>query len=201
MSLTPIALQMLQNGVTIQEMVAQVIVVGVMVKTILTNRTENVKVENAVLKIITKKENQQGWEYTSARLLTRIKFNFTFGSVNVRAKLPLGTGIWPAIWMLGANIDAVGWLACGEIDIMKHWSYNPTFISSDIYPPSCSGSGANTKVGETTITDYATQFHVYSLEWTETELKFLIDNVVKYSYKSAVKNRAVHETLYSNHSF
>ncbi len=97
--------------------------------------------------------------------------------------------------MLGANIDAVGWLACGEIDIMKHWSYNPTFISSDIYPPSCSGSGANTKVGETTITDYATQFHVYCLEWTETELKFLIDNVVKYSYKSAVKNRAVHDLI------
>ncbi|MFD0990519.1 glycoside hydrolase family 16 protein [Mariniflexile jejuense] len=153
-----------------------------------TNRTDNVKVENGVLKIIAKKENYQGSEYTSARLLTKGKFDFTYGRVDVRAKLPSGAGTWPAIWMLGANIDAVGWPACGEIDIMEHWGYNPTFISSATHTPSCSGGCANTKVGETTITDYATQFHVYSLEWTETELKFLIDNVVKYSYKPAVRN-------------
>ena len=153
-----------------------------------TNRTDNVKVENGVLKIIAKKENYQGSEYTSARLLTKGKFDFTYGRVDVRAKLPSGAGTWPAIWMLGANIDAVGWPACGEIDIMEHWGYNPTFISSATHTPSCSGGCANTKVGETTITDYSTQFHVYSLEWTETELKFLIDNVYKYSYKPAVRN-------------
>ncbi len=153
-----------------------------------TNRTNNVKVENGVLKITAKKESYQGAEYTSARLLTKGKFDFTYGRIDVRAKLPTGAGTWPAIWMLGANIDTAGWPACGEIDIMEHWGYNPTKISSATHTPSCSGGCANTKVGETTITDYASAFHIYSLEWTENELKFLIDDVVKYSYKPAVKN-------------
>lgn len=153
-----------------------------------TNRTDNVKVENGVLKIIAKKENYQGSEYTSTRLLTKGKFDFTYGRIDVKAKLPTGSGTWPAIWMLGANIETVGWPACGEIDIMEHWGYNPTKISSATHTPSCSGGCANTSVGETTITDYNTAFHVYSLEWTESELKFFIDNVYKYSYKPSVKN-------------
>lgn len=153
-----------------------------------TNRTDNVKVENGLLKIIAKKESYQGSDYTSARLLTKGKFDFTYGRIDVRAKLPTGAGTWPAIWMLGANIDSKGWPACGEIDIMEHWGYNPTKISSATHTPSCSGGCANTKVGETTITDYATAFHIYSLEWTETELKFIIDEVVKYSYKPTVRN-------------
>ncbi|MGA1226393.1 MAG: glycoside hydrolase family 16 protein [Tamlana sp.] len=153
-----------------------------------TNRTDNVKVENGVLKIIAKKENYQGSEYTSARLLTKGKYDFTYGRIDVRAKLPSGTGTWPAIWMLGANIDTAGWPACGEIDIMEHWGHNPAVISSATHTPSCSGGCSNTKVGETTLNSYATEFHVYSLEWTENELKFYIDNIYKYSYKPTEKN-------------
>ena len=153
-----------------------------------TNRTDNVKVENGVLKIIAKKENYQGSGYTSARLITKGKFDFTYGRIDVRAKLPSGIGTWPAIWMLGANIDAVGWPACGEIDIMEHWGHNPTKVSSATHTPSCSGGCANTSVGETTISDYATAFHVYSVDWTENELKFFIDDIYKYSYKPSVKN-------------
>ncbi|WP_372754113.1 glycoside hydrolase family 16 protein [Mariniflexile sp.] len=155
-----------------------------------TQRTDNVKVEDGVLKIIVKKENYQNSEYTSARLLTKGKFDFTYGRVDVKAKLPTGYGTWPAIWMLGANIDTVGWPACGEIDIMEHWGYNPTIISSATHTPSCSGGCINTSVGETTITDYNTAFHVYSLEWSENELKFFIDNVYKYSYKPSVKTNS-----------
>lgn len=153
-----------------------------------TNRSDNVKVENGVLKIIAKKENYQGSEYTSAKLLTKGKFDFTYGRIDVKAKLPSGSGTWPAIWMLGANIDNVGWPACGEIDIMEHWGYNPTIISSATHTPSCSGGCTNTKVGETTISDYATAFHVYSLEWTENELRFIIDGNLKYSYKPTTQN-------------
>ncbi|OYX28439.1 MAG: hypothetical protein B7Z06_01500 [Flavobacteriales bacterium 32-35-8] len=153
-----------------------------------TNRSDNVKVENGVLKIIAKKENHEGSEYTSAKLLTKGKFDFTYGRVDVRAKLPSGSGTWPAIWMLGANIDAVGWPICGEIDIMEHWGHNPTLVSSATHTPSCSGGCPNTKVGETTITDYATEFHIYSLEWTADELNFIIDGNLKYSYKPTVKN-------------
>ena len=153
-----------------------------------TNRTDNVKVENGVLKIIAKKEDYQGSGYTSAKLLTKGKFDFTYGRVDVRAKLPSGSGTWPAIWMLGANIDTVEWPKCGEIDIMEHWGYNPAVISSATHTPSCSGGCPDTKVGETTISDYSTEFHVYSVEWTENELNFLIDGNIKYSYKPAVKN-------------
>lgn len=153
-----------------------------------TNRTDNVKVENGVLKIIAKKENHKGAEYTSAKLLTKGIFDFTYGRVDVRAKLPSGSGTWPAIWMLGANIDTVEWPLSGEIDIMEHWGHNPSVISSATHTLSCSGGCPDTKVGETTITDYATEFHIYSLEWTEHALNFIIDGDLKYSYKPTVKN-------------
>lgn len=153
-----------------------------------TNRTDNVKVENGVLKIIAKKENYQGSAYTSSRLLTKGKFDFTYGRIDVKAKLPTGVGTWPAIWMLGANIDTVNWPACGEIDIMEHWGHQATKISSATHTPSCHGGCSTTSVGETIMIDYATAFHVYSMEWTADELKFYIDNVYKYSYKPAVRN-------------
>lgn len=153
-----------------------------------TNRSDNVKVENGVLKIIAKKESYQGFAYTSTRLLTKGKFDFTYGRVDVRAKLPTGVGTWPAIWTLGANIDTVSWPACGEIDIMEHWGHNATKVSSATHTPSCSGGCANTSAGETTISDYASAFHVYSMEWTANEIKFLIDDVYKYSYKPSVYN-------------
>lgn len=153
-----------------------------------TSRPDNVKVENGLLKITAKKENYQGFSYTSARLLTKDKFEFTYGKVEVKAKLPIGQGTWPAIWMLGANIDEVGWPACGEIDIMEHWGHNPTFISSATHTPACSGGCENTKVGETTLSDYHSEFHVYGLEWTEDQLYFTIDGEIKYTYKPTTKN-------------
>ncbi|WP_223154624.1 glycoside hydrolase family 16 protein [Aestuariibaculum sediminum] len=153
-----------------------------------TNRSDNVIVEDGVLKIIAKKENYQGASYTSARLLTKDKYEFTYGRVDVRAKLPSGQGTWPAIWMLGANIDEVGWPKCGEIDIMEHWGHNPTIVSSATHTPACSGGCQGTKVGETNINDYATAFHIYSLEWTKDDLKFLIDGDVKYNYQPANKD-------------
>lgn len=153
-----------------------------------TNRSDNVKVENGLLKIIAKKEDYQGSAYTSARLLTKDKYEFTYGRVDVRAKLPSGQGTWPAIWMLGANIDEVGWPECGEIDIMEHWGHNATYISSATHTLSCSGGCENVKVGETVVADYASEFHVYSLVWNEDELQFLIDDELKYSYNPSTKN-------------
>ncbi|MCR8667850.1 glycoside hydrolase family 16 protein [Aestuariibaculum sp. M13] len=153
-----------------------------------TNRSDNVKVENGLLKIIAKKEDYQGSAYTSARLLTKDKYEFTYGRIDVRAKLPSGQGTWPAIWMLGANIDEVGWPECGEIDIMEHWGHNATVVSSATHTLSCSGGCENVKVGETTVTDYATSFHIYSLIWNEDELQFLIDGDLKYTYNPATKN-------------
>lgn len=155
-----------------------------------TDRTDNSYVSDGTLKIVAKRETYTAYGtqklYTSARLNS--KFNFTYGRLEVRAKLPKGSGTWPAIWMLGSNISTVGWPACGEIDVMEHWGHIPGEVSSATHTPSCSGGCANVRVGATQLNDYDIEFHVYSLEWTKESLRFLIDGVFKYAYKPAVKN-------------
>ena len=155
-----------------------------------TNRTDNAFVSDGTLKIVAKKEEYtaQGvtHSYTSARLNSI--FTFTYGRVDVRAKLPFGEGTWPAIWMLGSNTETVGWPECGEIDILEHWGHVPGEIASATHKPSCYGACEDARVGATMVNDYSTAFHVYSLEWTNEELRFLIDNEVKYTYNPSIKN-------------
>ena len=151
-----------------------------------TDRTENVIVEDGYLKITAKREDYEGSEFTSARLKTQGKYDFTYGKLEVKAKLPQGDGVWPAIWTLGSNISTVGWPACGEIDIMEHWGYDPEKVSSATHKPSCYGGCYDVSVGSTTISDLATEFHVYGIEWSEDEIEFYIDGELKYSYKPSV---------------
>ena len=151
-----------------------------------TDRSENVKVEGGFLKIIAKKENYEGSSYTSSRLLTQGKFDFTYGKVEVRAKLPFGEGTWPAIWMLGSNISTVSWPACGEIDIMEHWGHNQNVVQSAMHTPSSYGNTTNH--GSQTIDDVSTAFHVYTVEWDDYEIVFAVDGVVHYTYNPASKN-------------
>ena len=84
-----------------------------------TDRKENAYVKDGVLHIRAQKEDYKGQKYTSARMLTKGKFAFKYGTVEARIALPTGKGIWPAFWMLGENFDTVGWPACGEIDIIE----------------------------------------------------------------------------------
>ena len=164
-----------------------------------TNRIENSFVSNGTLKIMAIRENytQQGVtkEFTSARLNS--KFAFTYGRVEVRAKLPFGVGTWPAIWTLGQNITEPGgyfysnygttpWPACGEIDIMEHWGNNQNYISSATHTPSSYGGTVN--VGGRYIDNVSSEFHVYRLEWSETRLIFSVDNQVHYIYEPSVQN-------------
>ncbi len=151
-----------------------------------TNRLDNAKVENGVLKITAQKEAYQGSQYTSARLLTAGKFDFTYGRIDVRAKLPAGGGVWPAIWMLGSNISSVGWPACGEIDIMEYVGNNPGKISSAIHTTSSSGATVNYKA--VSITNETTEFHLYSMVWTAESLTFMLDDVAFYTYNPTTKN-------------
>ena len=138
-----------------------------------TDNSENVIVEDGVLKIMAKADGSGG--YTSARIKTENLFEFTYGIVEVRAKLPAAQGTWPAIWMLGANFDQVGWPTCGEIDIMEqkgwdkntvlgtcHWSNNGNYA----------GYGLDTAVSNT-----SSQFHIYKLEWSESAIRIFVDNV------------------------
>jgi beta-glucanase (GH16 family) len=164
-----------------------------------TNRIENTFINNGVLSIVAKKENftDQGHtkSYTSARLNS--KYAFTYGKVEVRAKMPFGTGTWPAIWMLGKNITEDGgywrseygttpWPACGEIDIMEHWGKNQNFISSAMHTPSSHGGTVNH--GGQVIPTASTAFHVYELIWTSERMVFSVDGITHYIYNPETKN-------------
>ncbi|WP_207784685.1 family 16 glycosylhydrolase [Marinifilum breve] len=148
-----------------------------------TNDAANASISEGTLKITAKAD---GGSYTSARLKTQDKFEFTYGRVDVRAKLPTGGGTWPAIWMLGANFPDVGWPACGEIDIMEGIGNNPGHIQCALHTPSSSGATEN--MASTTVADASDEFHVYSVNWSENQITFLIDDEVYYTYAPVDKN-------------
>ena len=167
-----------------------------------TNRTVNSFVDDGLLNIVAKKENftdqDETKSYTSARLNS--KFAFKYGRVDVRAKLPVATGTWPAIWMLGKNVNedgayfdasygTVNWPACGEIDIMEHGifpSQSINYIQSTLHTPSSSGNSGNS--GGTISSNLQNDYHIYSMNWSPNEISFLLDNVVYYTYNPSVKN-------------
>jgi beta-glucanase (GH16 family) len=165
-----------------------------------TNRTDNASVNSGILSITAKKEafTDQGHtkQYTSARLNS--KFAFKYGKVEIRAKLPTGVGTWPALWMLGKNINEDGgywdnqgfgnksWPDCGEIDIMEHWGSNQNYVQSATHTPSSFGGTVNH--GGQSISTASTAFHVYSLEWSAERLIFRVDNAVHFIYNPTVKD-------------
>ncbi|RFS24717.1 beta-glucanase precursor [Chitinophaga silvatica] len=147
-----------------------------------TDRAQNVIVSDGTLKITAMKENYQGKSYTSARLLTRGKFEFTYGKVEVSAKLPSGVGVWPAIWMLGSSVNTIGWPACGEIDIMEHKGVEPQKLYSTLHYPNHSGGNG---VGSTTnVSNMSNSFHKYTLDWTPTALKFYVDDQLFFTFNN-----------------
>lgn len=152
----------------------------------LRNDSDNVIIEDGVLKITAIKETYRGFQYTSTRMLTQDKFSFQYGKVEVRAKLPSGGGTWPAIWMLGDNIRTVGWPACGEIDIMEHVGNRPGWTSSAIH--NNAGHGGNYFGDEQYIADATTEFHIYGILWTEEKIDFTVDGEVYFTYNPTVKN-------------
>ena len=151
-----------------------------------TQRPENVIVEDGILKIKAKREQYEGLSFTSTRMLTKDKFEFTYGLVEVKAKLPSGGGTWPAIWMLGANIDLAGWPACGEIDIMEHAGNNQGEVSSALHTPSSFGATVN--YGSQVLDDVSDEFHIYTVEWTSQKITFAVDGNIHLSYSPSNKN-------------
>ncbi len=143
----------------------------------------NAEIKDGKLIITAKKinENQQPGSYTSTRIITKGKKEFTYGKMEIRAKLPSGRGIWPAIWMLGANIDAVGWPACGETDIMEYVGYQPNKVHATVHTPA--GYGNNANGSEKTLETAEEEFHVYGLIWTEKEMIFYTDSPENVTHK------------------
>ena len=148
-----------------------------------TNRQENAVVQGGVLKITAIRENYNGKPFTSARLLTKDKFSFKYGKAEIRAKLPAGVGTWPAIWMLGSNIGTVGWPACGEIDIMEHRASELNKIFGTLHHPG--HSGGNPDGSTVVISNATTEFHKYTVEWTPTNITFLVDDASFYIFTNS----------------
>ena len=145
-----------------------------------TSRPENVTITGGILKITARKESYSGSAYTSARMLTKGKYSFKYGRIEVKAKLPEGVGTWPAIWMLGDNISTAGWPACGEIDIMEHRGKELNKIVCALHHPG--HSGGNPDGSTTTISGATTAFHRYSAEWTPAYIRFYVDDVLFYTF-------------------
>ena len=141
-----------------------------------TDRRENSIVEDGFLKIIALREDYENKKYTSARMTTQNLFDFTYGEVHVRAKLPQGQGTWPAIWMLGVDHATLGWPECGEIDIMEHGDKDPGLVSSAVHLPNANGDHYYVR-GEQQIENESSEFHVYKVKWSIGLLEFFVDDV------------------------
>ena len=147
-----------------------------------TDRPENVTVQNGLLVITALKEEYNGASYTSARLITKGKFKQAYGRFEARIKVPGGSGLWPAFWLLGENFDVDGWPQCGEIDIMEYRRQEPTKVSGSIHGPGYSGEtdpqGQVTKSYDLGNNRYDAGFHVFGIEWGPEYINYYIDDVL-----------------------
>ncbi len=160
-------------------------------------RAENSWVEDSVLTIEARKENFQGFAYTSTKIKTQNKFSFKYGRVDIRAVLPKGQGIWPALWMLGNNINSVGWPACGETDIMELVGHTPNIVHGTIHWDN-QGAYAFT-TGQTTLDSgiFADAYHVFSITWDAQTIKwYLDDKLYKTSDISPAAMSEFHQDFY-----
>jgi beta-glucanase (GH16 family) len=126
-------------------------------------------------------------QYTSASLTTKGLTEWTYGKIEVKAKLPKGVGQWPAIWMLGENKKEVGWPKCGEIDIMEHVGFNKDTIFGSIHSENYNHIKRTQKTQGIFIDKPYDKFHVYSIEWTPEKIDFLLDDVVYLHIKNEHK--------------
>jgi beta-glucanase (GH16 family) len=165
-------------------------------------RKENARVENGHLIIEARKEDwpnpdyrpgsssrrtrrsREKADYTSASLITRDKANWTYGRIEVKAKLPQGRGVWPAIWMLGTNIREVGWPRCGEIDIMEYVGFDPNTVCANVHMAKynhAKGTGKGSKIQADKPYD---SFHTYAVEWTPERMDFFFDEHKYFAFEN-----------------
>jgi beta-glucanase (GH16 family) len=146
-----------------------------------TDRTQNIKVENGVLKITARREQYMGSSYTSARIISKGKYEKKYGRIEARIKLPRGKGLWPAFWMLGANSDTVIWPQCGEIDIMEYLGNSPTKIFGTVHGPGYSAGESVSKNFFLSNSRFDTDFHIFGIEWDENRVNFYVDDFLYHS--------------------
>ncbi len=157
-------------------------------------RADNTILSKGNLIITAKKQSFGSRQYTSSRIVTKGKKFFKYGRIDIRAALPKGKGLWPALWMLGSNIDAVSWPSCGEIDIMELAGDLPNRVVGTVH------FGSNTAdhqyKGNSKYLpgneDFNSSFHVFSLNWEADKIEFLVDDQIFYTVTPATVNGAAY---------
>jgi beta-glucanase (GH16 family) len=141
------------------------------------DRRENARVEDGHLVIEARREKWLGRDYTSARLVTKDKGDWTYGRFEIRAKLPLGRGTWPAIWMLPTKWDLGDhhWPDVGEIDIMEHVGHNPGVVHASTHSRQHQWKIGTQRTATLSVPDAGTAFHTYALEWEPEEIRIYVD--------------------------
>ncbi|WP_255517998.1 family 16 glycosylhydrolase [Fulvivirga sp. M361] len=172
-----------------------------------TGRSENARVEAGLLILESHKErikndayvskeaknwqnNREYAHYTSSSLTTKDLAEWTYGKIEVRAKLPKGVGLWPAVWMLGENWGRVGWPECGEIDIMEHVGFKKDSIFGTVHTTAFNHM-KGTQVGKTIFIEKPyDDFHTYAIDWSEDRIDFLLDDMVYHHFENRHETEA-----------
>lgn len=154
------------------------------------SRMENARVEKGHLTITARREDFEGMKYTSARLVTKGRGEWTYGYIEVRAKLPRGRGTWPAIWMLPANPNGYSWPEFGEIDIMEHVGFDPGRIHASVHTRAFNHVAGNQKTTSMMVQDAMDAFHTYAIHWTPKFIEGSIDGKPYYRFDNSGKSHA-----------
>lgn len=149
--------------------------------------TLNAQVKNGALNLTVRKEAKENMQYTSARLATRKKFDWKYGRLEVRAMLPEGRGLWPAIWMLPSDWKYGAWPRSGEIDVMEHVGFDADTIHGTVHTKSFNHT-IGTQVGkQIKLVDPYTTYHVYAMEWFEDHIDIFVDDQKYFTFKNSGK--------------
>lgn len=142
-----------------------------------TRRLENARVENGLLLIEARREKWEGKDYTSARLVSKKKGDWTYGRIEARIKCPVGRGTWPAFWMLPTDWKYGGWPHSGEIDIMEHVGFKPDTVYATAHTTAFTNSKGTENTQAFFLPDTESAFHTYAVEWREDRMEFFVDDV------------------------
>ena len=144
-----------------------------------TDRASNVSLDgHGLLTITAREEFYEGQPYTSARIVTRNRYEPTYGRIETRIKLPTGQGLWPAFWLLGSDIGSVGWPQCGEIDIMEYRGQEPTIVYGTLHGPGYSGGSGFGSVYVLPSGRFDSSFHTFAVEWDAGKISWYVDDVL-----------------------
>jgi beta-glucanase (GH16 family) len=153
-------------------------------------RRQNVRVEDGKLIIQAHKENWENSEFTSAKLVSKPSGSWKYGKIEVKAKLPKGRGVWPAIWMMPTNKAYGSWPKSGEIDIMEHVGYMKDSIYGTVHTEAFNHVQGTQKGGQIFKDKLSEQYHVYGIEWEENKIDFLVDDVPYFTFEKTADRSA-----------